>query len=385
MSITSLISPSGTVSAQDDLWHIASSNNSGQTDFKFVFDVFKGSDQLVRVKLYPDVDTGKGYFNAASVVKNEFTFDWFTPVDDGMFLTEIDNSITYNIRVGEDLTGTTTLNMASGNVTVYNWTPPLFKRRQNDITDKRYKFLTNRPLTIRAGINDKILIPTYQSASNIQFRYKIYEGNTLIDEDSGVPINYLTKDFCQLDIGFNAFNESTGNIIPNTITSYKIQLYNPVDEFSEWVTVNLECNPLYETINLHFINQYGMFDTARFSKASRLNMNTERKSYQQKEYDFKTSSVEYYDANKVYKESKINFNTKSNWTYKLTMDFPTDEEYTWLSELINTPQVYAEIDGDYYPVTLTANNYEYSKNINNGLRVFEIDIELNQTRNGFRR
>ena len=51
--ITSLISPSGDVSAQDDLWHIATSDNSGQTDFKFVFDVFKGADQLVRVKLYP--------------------------------------------------------------------------------------------------------------------------------------------------------------------------------------------------------------------------------------------------------------------------------------------------------------------------------------------
>jgi len=31
----------------------------GKQIFKFVFDVFKGSDQLVRVKLYPDVDTGR--------------------------------------------------------------------------------------------------------------------------------------------------------------------------------------------------------------------------------------------------------------------------------------------------------------------------------------
>ena len=101
--ITSLISPSGDVSAQDDLWHIATSDNSGQTDFKFVFDVFKGADQLVRVKLYPDVDTGKGYFNAASVVKNEFSFDWFRPLTNTVNCNQFDNSdgnvgLVYQIR-----------------------------------------------------------------------------------------------------------------------------------------------------------------------------------------------------------------------------------------------------------------------------------------------
>lgn len=386
MSITSLISPDSWNTAQDDLWHIATSDNSGQTDFKFVFDVFKDNDQLVRVKLFPDVDTGKGYFNASPVVKNEFSFDWFTPENSGMYLNGIDNSITYNIRVGEDFSGITTLNMASGNVTVYNYSATLFKRRKIDISSKYHKFLTNRPLTIKAGYNDKILIPYFTTPSDITFEYVLYQNGVVYDSDSGISITTLTKESAQLDIGVNAINDTAGNIIDTTITSYKIRLYNVDDnEYSEWVTVNIVCNPLYETINLHFINQWGMFDTACFSKASKLNMNIERKNFQRKEYDFGISSVVYYDANNVYKESKINYASKSNWTYQLTMDFPTDDEYTWLAELISSPQIYAEIDGNYYPVTLTATNYEYSKNINNGLRPFQIEIELNQTRNGFRR
>ena len=390
--ITSLISPSGDVSAQDDLWHIASSDNSGQTDFKFVFDVFKGANQLVRVKLYPDVDTGKGYFNAASVVKNEFSFDWFRPLTNTVNCNQFDNSdgnvgLVYQIRVGEDLTGTTTLNMASGNVQVYNWTPPLFKRRQNDISALLYKWFTNRPKKTKAELTDNIYIPYYSGVGDIYFDYEIYDiNNNQINSDYGIAAANGSA-FVQLNIGATAINGILGSDeITNAAAYYKIRFKNDDEsEYTEWFTVYLDCNPLYETINLHFINQYGMFDTARFSKSSKLTMNIERKNYQRKEYDFKPSVVEYYDNNNVYKESKINYASKLNWVYQLTMDFPTDEEYQWLAELISSPQIYAEIDGDFYPVTLTANNYEYSKNINNGLRIFQVEIELNQTRNGFRR
>jgi hypothetical protein len=67
------------------------------------------------------------------------------------------------------------------------------------------------------------------------------------------------------------------------------------------------------------------------------------------------------------------------------MNFPSDAEYQWLAELIVSPQIYAEIDGNYYPVTIKNSNYEYSTYTNNKLKVLEIDIELNQTRYNFAR
>jgi hypothetical protein len=87
----------------------------------------------------------------------------------------------------------------------------------------------------------------------------------------------------------------------------------------------------------------------------------------------------------VYYESAINYGSKVNHAYKLTMDFPTDEEWIWLSELITTPQVYMELDGNFYPISINANNYEYNKNQNVGLKPFELNININQQRNGFRR
>jgi len=48
--------------------------------------------------------------------------------------------------------------------------------------------------------------------------------------------------------------------------------------------------------------------------------------------------------------------------------------------LVASPQIYFEYDGYYYPVTIKATNYEFSKYVNNRLRVFEVEIEMNQTR-----
>ena len=135
------------------------------------------------------------------------------------------------------------------------------------------------------------------------------------------------------------------------------------------------------------MNQYGMFDTARFDLASRLTMDIERKSFTKKDYKFgfPAYTVNFYPR----QETKINYGSKMNWTYKLTMNYPTDEEYVWLAELIASPQIYANFpevtDGCLMPITIKNTNYEYSTNQNNGLKVLEIEVELNQTRYGFLR
>ena len=133
------------------------------------------------------------------------------------------------------------------------------------------------------------------------------------------------------------------------------------------------------------MNEYSMFDTARFDLASRLNMDIERKSYTKKDYAFMNENVDY----SLRYETKINYGSKMSWTYKLTMNYPTDQEYIWLAELISSPQIYAVFpevtDNLIMPVTIKNTNYEYSTNQNNGLKILEVEIELNQIRRGFLR
>jgi hypothetical protein len=393
MSIT-LINPSGYPSAQDNLWSIAYSSNSGQVDFKYVFDVFVDGVQLVRTKVFPEPSNGRGYFDAMPIVKNEITYAWFQPVsttfNQEMTLTASDtiNEKIYQLRVGEDYSGTTYLNLVSGNVTTYNYSAPLFKRRQINIGQKLNNWLTNRPLFIKAKLTDKILIPLFTDS----FRWiniKIYNQSNSLLTNSITNFTSTTKKYVELDIGAIAINQKIFQSFSEA-KYYTVQLLNAssigsATVLSDLIQVNIDCNPNYTPINLHFINAYGMFDTARFNLASRLTMDVERKTFEQRNYTFNNSSVDYYDANNVYNESKINYGSKSNHSYKLTMDFPSDAEYQWLAELIVSPQIYAEIDGNYYPISIKSNNYEYSTYTNNKLKVLEIDIDLNQTRYNFKR
>jgi len=183
-----------------------------------------------------------------------------------------------------------------------------------------------------------------------------------------------------------SFSNYSFNVITSQVAYYLVNMQNTgATTLTSTIRVDIDCNPLYTPINLYFINAFGMFDTARFDLASRLTMDLERKTFQQRDYTFNNSSVDYYDANNVYNENKINYGSKSNHSYKLTMNYPSDAEYIWLAELIVSPQIYAEIDGNYYPVTIKNTNYEYSTYTNNRLKALEIDIELNQTRYNFAR
>lgn len=391
MAISSLINPSGTPSIQDNLWSIAASTNSGQTDFKFVFDVFKGNTQLIRAKVYPDPTTGRGYFDAGPVVRNEVTYTWFAPnggtkmtTDSGIMETQ------YSIRVGEDYSGVTTLNLSSGSVTAYNWRPPLFKRRKTTI--KSNNFITDRFLSAWHNTGENLFIGANLNqtalAGSVPIRIKTYNySNTLVTTYTDTMA--ASNKYIQLDIGADAINYDYAlSIDSNSIKYYTFEI--AVDKVGsvytyKLFTVNMTCNGLYTPIPLHFMNNWGMFDTARFDLVSRLSMELERKSFQKRDYVLGNTSVDYYTANNVYYESKVNYNLKENWSYKLTMTPPTDEDYQWLAQLIDSPQIYACIDSNYYPVTIKETNYEYSKHQFNGLKAFEITIELNQPRNGFQR
>lgn len=403
-------------SVQDDLWCVALSDNSGQTDFKYVYDIFNADKQLIRVKVYPNPN-GYGYFNCGSVVRNEMTYDWFNPESSHTTCpVYLDNpnasgqmAITYQVRVGEDVSGVTTLNMASGNHTVYNITSPLFKRNRpyynplqfNSTNSKDWKFLTNRPKNAYCRRYDKLLVPFYVNAASDIALYISSEGNNFDSASNYAP---TTDKFNQFDIGPEAIQIAINNAGSFDITDkdYEVTFYNPFgSEYSETFKVFAQCtNPAYPTMNLYFMNQYGMFDTASFKCQNKLTFEAEKKGFEKSGNYYGEGYVGTNDPNKTktvtlpfgsyqlpynYNETKINFSTKVNHSYKLTMDFPTDEEYMWLGELITSPQVYAQIDDMYYPVIIKNTNYEYSKHQYAGLKAFEIDIDLCQTRYGFRR
>lgn len=380
MAITSLFAPSGEPSVQDSLWHVVSSNNVAGQDFKFVFDIFVNGVQQVRVKQFPDPTTQKGYFDAGPIVRNGFSYNWFVPENaaDDVYLCQPsasgEISQLYNIRFGEDVSGITSLNLASGNVRAYNYSPPAFKRKTFDTSIYLNKYYSSRPREARINIGAKLLIP-FKTNANLSLKVDTYnQSNALIATTTDVS-TYANNGYVQLDIGTTAINARLGTIITDAVKYYDVY-FNSFEK----CRVVLTCNPMYNPTNLYFLNKWGMYDTATFNLLSRLTSDTERKTFTQRDFRQTNTGVTYYNANNVYNETKTNYENREVLSLRLTMDAPTDEEYVWLSELITSPQIYMEQDGYYYPVTLKNNNYEYSKRINNKLRAFDVDIDINQTR-----
>ena len=422
------------LTVQDTMFCSALSDASGMPDFKYVFDVYANGNQLTRVKLYPDPITAYGYFDAGPSVRNEITYGFvhtliqeYASTNDPFFNfggePNQNNQIAtnYDIRFGEEYisggayvsgnyvsggTLVTLLNEASGTQKAYNYAAPLFNRKSqgiNPINNFNNKFLTNRPLNTKCRINGDLLVPfKLHDDSNKYLGLKVvqyYENGSIFSTydqyiDGGSYQTIEVYEFYQLNIGAKAINillQSAGKVVIGNLISYYevdiVDLDNGNILTNQPFRIYLDCNPRYEPIDLYFMNQWGMFDTARFDLSSRLNMDIERKSFTQK--DYRNSYVPYILYTYPRLETKINYGSKLNWTYKLTMNYPTDEEYVWLAELISSPQIYANFpeitDNNWMPVTIKNTNYEYSKNQNNGLKTLEIEIELNQVRRGFLR
>ena len=109
-------------------------------------------------------------------------------------------------------------------------------------------------------------------------------------------------------------------------------------------------------------------------------MDIERKSFTERDYKFNGNAVDYLSSNNVYYGGKVNYNNAANWTYKLNADALSDNEWVWIADLMQSPQILMEYDGYFYPVTIKRNNYDYSQYVVDKLKPLEIEFELNTSR-----
>jgi hypothetical protein len=126
MAITILDTPAAYSSMHDDLWYVASSTNSGTTNFKFIVDVYVDGALAGRSKVFPSPSGSYGVYNASPIVRSYVT-NYFEPSGTSILVSSNDKiKVNYVISVGEEVSGVTTANLASGSFSAYNFYPPLF-------------------------------------------------------------------------------------------------------------------------------------------------------------------------------------------------------------------------------------------------------------------
>lgn len=412
MSITNLYQPSAKACIYDGVWWTALSDKKDETNFKYIFDVFDADgNQLIRSKVYPDPATGRGYFDVSGVLRSAVDLDFTGLYSPLQFYYQVLNNtnqlrIEYSVEVGEEYnvgaSGITYLNDASGATTAFNsindvWTKGIdykFAPTTAAGVTEPYGYVTNRPFQIKSQYaNEPIIIGVHlkyeASPADYYNKFTIKKYNTagtlLATATEVYELDPGDDKYLLVNIGVEGINNLLGaGWIDSNVAYYTVQCVK------DTIRVDLQCNGLYEMYNLIFLNRLGMYDTARFSCVNKMTMDVQRKIFEKRDVSFGNTGVSYKVGNSTqYNESKINFDGVINWNLRLTMDFPTDQEYQWLSELIYSTKVILakNINGTtyYYPVVIKNSNYEYIQRLSSKLKTLEIDVDLSQKRNQMRR
>ena len=399
MAITIQSSPAPYSSMHDDLWFVSSSTNVGQTAFKFVYDVYVNGSQVSRTKVYPSpsAEGSYGVFNASPMVRS-FVTNYFEPSGSSILVASNDKiKVDSQIRVGEEYVSGGNLitipNVASGALAAYNYYPPLFadilfvnnntplvlsdyydNLLLENFTDDWITERDNEKITIEYGDNFyatyfKITAGTYSAWIDV-----INESGAVIDTVSG-GITFSGE--------MNLFNCQAGHIntfagrtlITEATYGYNVYLKRGV-AVSRKLQFIQKCYPKYKQYNLHFLNRLGGWDTMKFALVNRRSTELQRASYRRNDWQLSGNTMSNIDSYNKYNETTLNYAIQHKDKFHLISDWVSQQDYEWLGQLFASTIVYMEVQGAYFPVTISSTNYEYKLETSDKLFNFEIDIEV---------
>jgi hypothetical protein len=399
MAITIQSSPAPYSSMHDDLWFVSSSNNVGLTAFKFVYDVYVNGSQVSRTKVYPSpsAEGSYGVFNASPMVRS-FVTNYFEPSGSSILVASNDKiKVDSQIRVGEEYVSGGNLitipNVASGALAAYNYYPPLFadilfvnnntplvlsdyydNLLLENFTDDWITERDNEKITIEYGDNFyatyfKITAGTYNAFIDV-----INESGAVVDTVSG-GISFSGE--------MNLFNCQAGHIntfagrtlITEATYGYNVYLKRGV-AVSRKLQFIQKCYPKYKQYNLHFLNRLGGWDTMKFALVNKRSTELQRASYRRNDWQLSGNTMSNIDAYNKYNETTLNYAIQHKDKFHLISDWVSQQDYEWLGQLFASTIVYMEVQGAYFPVTISSTNYEYKLETSDKLFNFEIDIEV---------
>jgi len=399
MAITIQSSPASYSSMHDDLWFVSSSTNVGLTAFKFVYDVYVNNAQVSRTKVYPSpsAEGSYGVFNASPMVRSYVT-NYFEPSGSSILVASNDKiKVDSQIRVGEEYVSggnlITTSNLASGALAAYNYYPPLFadilfvnnntplvlsdyydNLLLENFTDDWITERDNEKITIEYGDNFyatyfKITAGTYNAIVDV-----LNEAGSVIDTVSG-GITFTGK--------MNLFNCQAGHIntfAGRTLVTENTYGYNVYIKRGVAVSRKLQfiqkCYPKYRQYNLHFLNRLGGWDTMKFALVNKRSTELQRASYRRNDWQLSGNAMSNIDSYNKYNETTLNYAIQHKDKFHLISDWVSQQDYEWLGQLFASTIVYMEVQGAYFPVTISSTNYEYKLETSDKLFNFEIDIEI---------
>jgi hypothetical protein len=401
MAITINDSPAyGAMPVYNPIGYSVSSTNTAQSNFKYVCDVYPaGATSPIRKKQPVDPNNGYCYFDVAGILKDYITSN---PANGITYpFADCTNSYKlYTVKFGEEYgaSSATTVypNLATASGVAWNGSFPFDEWAENEhgsyyTVGATRKFLTSHPgssttpIKIASGeayslyfLNGattaySVAIQTYNSAGVTQNIVVYQSGYSTNNKLLRVGAGLL--DLESIDGSEPGFTATAGlpvvsaNVDYYTITLSSITSSQLTKSMRFKIVEHCSKHPTYR---VQFMNKQGGYDMFTFTGAPKKTAAIER-SHFKKQLGAWTGNQYLYDSTQ---RSKTQHNTVIQDSIKLVSGWITEDESTWLEELVSSPDVsYMNSFGEYMPCIITDSSYDYKTTARDVLFNLEITIQ----------
>ena len=185
----------------------------------------------------------------------------------------------------------------------------------------------------------------------------------LADIDTGIAGTFTaTGTTTTLVINVNA---SSGALTPASSIEFGDAVFSATTDanVTNEIRFDLECER-YDAKTVHFRNKLGGVDSYPFTMKNRKRGNVDKQTYGKNSdvYGTEVYSAVYAGS---YEES-----------FELNSDWLTDAESEWLFQIINSPQVWVEIDGELIEAIVEDNSYQFYTRRNDKLQQLQLRVKI---------
>ncbi len=362
-----------------NLLYVANSVSSSQPQFQYVLDIYDSgsNDLLSRIKQYPN-PSDVAVFDTSRIMNDYLEYPTSFTLNNQ---TNTSNTQvkTFIVKVGEEYgtspSSSVTLypGQASTTITVCS---AVVDPNQDDIIPqglngydwreaKSLKLMTDRPSGVPiVGSYDSLYQTIYLGEGGTPATGSLLF--TRVAED-GTETPLITANLTAYS---NEERFYTLNILPGDF-SYPYGVRLTVVETGETILYPYDSNACnYDRVNFSFINNYGFWDSYGISLPQRKNTTIDRREIT-KPFPNYSGVTAPYDYTRRGKEL---FNTNLTDNISITTPWLTQEEAEWLTQLIESPEVYVQTtpkginsqdeaaNAVMVPIVITNSNYIHNTN-----------------------
>lgn len=381
MALTIERTPVAYSSAHDDLVFIAYEDVKAidpvtYVSYKYLADIYINGVLVTSEKAFPHPVTKRGIFNIGSIVRNYVSanLNFTTGQINAQEFGNQEFHAKVIVKFGEEYGGVLYTNIVvDSERKFYNHYNGRMKGRYTILNDYADKFATSCPLTKKLLRTSRFhFIPYFNTATGVvPVIVTTYNSSGVLILTWDISIT-MTKGFAiqQFNVAPVTLNEINIDIITSDVSYYTVQVQDVDDNLSQLYTFIIYCEPTYTTSTLHFLNQFGGYESFDFPKLSRSSIDITRKVYGTIKQNESGDTYVGVVCNDVAVTYGVNFTEKGI----LNTDNLTQDEYKFLSQLILSPKIFIEEDGFLVPVKIDASTYDFRKTVND--RVFNLTVQV---------